>query len=813
MKQIYLVVALFWIFGPLCTVCPSAGELPIPSYYSQMDFVSTTPSSEAGAIGAFSNPAAVGMLPDFELEYFWSDEQAKFKSIKKWGLFTGFPHLSFGMIHQKLPMSKSVIDYRFSLAFGNKKRSFGLGYGWSRGETQGRARNVLMFGSVLRPCKFISIGKAAVFDVNSTDRNGIVDVGIRPLGTPVLTLFGDVEIRKKDKLEDAGWGMGLALEPLPGFQVVGKYFKDELFTLGVSLSLGSGGLSSLSHFDDKQKVKHTTYGVHVGYPQENIIHRYLKKNDNYLSMDLKGNIAYQKYRFFDGNTHTLSGILFSLDDAIQDPKIAGVALSLSGVDVSSEFAWEIRQKLEEVKKAKKKVVIFVDNAGMQEYHLASVADRIVMDPMGIIMLEGYLMGRTYYRDMLEKMGVGFDEWRFFTYKSADEVFSRESMSEPDRQQRQELVDDFYSLVEEEVVFSRNVSAEKFDSWVNEKVFFLAKEALAEGLVDTIGRWKDIEDIIKSLEGERKNLVSVRKFGNDKFPSRTWGKKPKIAIVYALGICAMDEGIQARELERVFEYLKSDEEIKAVVFRVDSPGGDALASDIVAEALKKCAERKPVIVSQGRVAGSGGYWISMYGDTIVAAPNTITGSIGVIGGMIYNKGIGSKLGLSSDYVKAGEHADFGFGITIPILGATLPDRKPSPEERQRIENLIRMAYKEFVSKVSNGRKMSEAEVDSVGQGRVWSGVDGKEKGLVDILGGLETAIELAKESAKIPREREIEIVELPQKGLFNLDFLKPKIPGLKTKEKLEEDKDLTYLKMVSENQGKPLFMVPPDLCPE
>jgi len=372
-----------------------------------------------------------------------------------------------------------------------------------------------------------------------------------------------------------------------------------------------------------------------------------------------------------------------------------------------------------------------------------------------------------------------------------------------------LLDDFYALVREDVATSRNVSPDKFDSWINKNLDFFPDSALSEGLVDTLGRWEDIKDIIKSLEGKEKRMVGGKRLANQEFPSRIWGEKPKIAIVYALGVCAMDEGIKARQLEKIFRSLREDKDVKAVVFRVDSPGGYALASDVTAEALRKCAQKKPVIVSQGNLAASGGYWISMYGDTIVAAPLTVTGSIGVIGGMFWNKGIGSKLGLTSDHVKVGDHADLGFGITLPILNMTVPDRKPTTEERDKIERLFREAYKVFINKVARGRKMTPGAVDSVGQGRIWSGVDGKEKGLVDVIGGLETAIALAKQAANILPEKEVEIVEMPKKGLFNLEFLQPKMPGFN----MEEDKFWLYLKMISEHPGEPIPMIPPDLYPD
>jgi protease-4 len=164
------------------------------------------------------------------------------------------------------------------------------------------------------------------------------------------------------------------------------------------------------------------------------------------------------------------------------------------------------------------------------------------------------------------------------------------------------------------------------------------------------------------------------------PSHVWGELPRIAVVYALGECAMDSGIKARTLSKEVDALVEDSGIEAIVFRVDSPGGDAMASDLVAEALKKAKGKKPVIVTQGAVAASGGYWLSMYGDKIVAAPHTITGSIGVIGGWFYNAGLKEKLGMTTDRVQAGDHADIGFGMVLPFLGLGVPDRNLTEWER-------------------------------------------------------------------------------------------------------------------------------------
>jgi len=229
-------------------------------------------------------------------------------------------------------------------------------------------------------------------------------------------------------------------------------------------------------------------------------------------------------------------------------------------------------------------------------------------------------------------------------------------------------------------------------------------------------------------------------------------------------------------------------------------------------MKKCAEKKPVIVTQGDVAASGGYWISMYADSIVAAPFTITGSIGVIGGWLWNKELGDKLGMVSDYVKVGKHADLGFGITLPLIGIQIPDRNLAEDEQARIESLIRGYYDGFIAKVAQGRRLTKSAIEEVAQGRVWSGKDGKEKGLVDVIGGLETAITLAKKAAGIPEDKPVEVIELPKLGLINLEHFMPKLIGAK-KDDTAVDYTLEYLKMLSKFPGRPLPMLSPDFYPQ
>jgi protease-4 len=266
---------------------------------------------------------------------------------------------------------------------------------------------------------------------------------------------------------------------------------------------------------------------------------------------------------------------------------------------------------------------------------------------------------------------------------------------------------------------------------------------------------------------------------------------------------MDEGITARQLVKDVEKITKDKSIKAVVFRVDSPGGDGLASDIVAEAIKKCTEKKPVIVSQGWVAGSGGYWLSMYGDKIVASPVTITGSIGVIGGWMYDTGLKDKLGLTTDKVQVGDHADLGFGAVLPFIGALVPDRNLTEHERSTVEYEIKTMYRDFVQKVADGRNKTYDQIESIAQGRVWSGADGYVNGLVDTLGGLELALKLAKDMAGISEKSDIEIIEYPKRKMLSPDIFKPKLLSIDAR----TEKTVDIIRFYLDHNGKPLPMMP------
>lgn len=777
----------------------------IVPYHERTDFLMASPGAMKFGLYGFDNPALLRQLKQPDLLFVYSNRSKTGNDFNRFGFFFGGNNMGFGMIREKFGPFK-VNDYQFSLAFGSLGFSTGFGYGWSTGDTRFFDRsNIIKFGSLARFNPYTSVGVFGSVSPSRKSQEFVFDIGIRPTGNEKLTLFADYAVARDKLVKISHWSTGAVVEAIPGIRITGRYFDTKTFTMGFEFSFGKAGVSAQRHFDKTSNTEFNTFAVRIGAYDRNILQSTVRKEKNYLSLNLFGPVKYQTFALFDKSNKFLS-LLQSIDAAKSDPSIKGIAINTSGLKADREKLWELREKLKDFKSVGKHVVIFVDRANIDLYHFASIADKIVMDPIGTIILEGFLMGRTYLKGTLEKIGVGFDEWRFFQYKSAMESLSRESMSEADREQRQKLVDDFYKLVREEISASRGLSQQKFDELVNNTPIFLSQDALAEKLVDTLGRWDNVKDIIKIYEGKEKPFVSASSLEPNQIPfDNQWGERPKVALIYALGACSMDEGIKARSLIKDVEAAVKDKSVKAIVLRVDSPGGDAMASDYIAEALKKAKGKKPVIVSQGYVAASGGYWLSMYADTIVAAPNTITGSIGVIGGWMYNKGIKETLGLTTDFVKAGEHADLGYGFVLPIVSVGIPDRNLTEIERAKMEVSIKTMYDEFLKKVALGRKMEVSEIAKIAQGRVWSGYDGKEIGLVDILGGLETAIDIAKERAGL-KNKEVDIVEYPKMGLFDLSAFMPKLFGISTRTQHQELVDQITLRLKHNGQPLPVMSV-------
>jgi protease-4 len=829
----------------LAAVASAARAGEIPSYYEHLDFNLTSPTAFTHAAGGFVNPSVYPMMPGGEIEFYWTDYDND--AIDRWGLFTGVENLGFGVVHDRLPGSDaSVTDYRLALAGGTRRLALGLGYGWSGGDTDAFGREDMMQGGLTwRFNRYLSLGAVEEWGLESGDRREVFDAAVRPLGNDRVTLFGDLETNVVDGDYDdtLPWSAGAMLEIPAGLKLIGRVMDSDqteaTFSVAVAYSFGGGFHQGVARgsfqerFDADNEPAVTTWGVRLGYPERSELTKGFHRNSGYLEMRAKGSPVYTTFRFFDSRT-TLRNILDAIDDARTDERIAGIALNLSGSVFTRGQAWEIRRRLGDFRATGKKVVVFIDEANTATYYVASIADRIVMDNLGLLMIPGYVIGRTYVASMLEKLGVGFEEFRFLEYKSAVENLARHEMSEADREQRQALVDEYYRTFRDDVAEGRGVSAATVDGWVNDQALFTANMALERKLVDELGRWDEVKESVKKLEGERKVFVGSDALADRWYPSKQWGETDKVAVVYAIGACDMDGGINARRLEKTLRNLGERDDVKAVVVRVDSPGGSAMASDVVGGQMRALMKKKPVVVSQGDVAASGGYWISVNSHQIVAQPTTITGSIGVIAGWAWDKGLGKKVGMEGGVVQQGKHADLFFSLKPPYIPVGIPHRAVTEEERAIVLDGMKSLYTGFVESVAKDRKMTPESVEAIAQGRVWTGLAAKQNGLVDRIGGLQDAILVAKELALISPYADVDIVDFAPRGLIKIGTPIPGIAGPLAfpallsldwsgllasrahddagEDVATDDYTLTYLRHMLEHNGRPQCMLPPDVIP-
>ncbi|MFH1052515.1 MAG: signal peptide peptidase SppA [bacterium] len=783
------------------------------SYYELKDFMQTSPGAFKYGLYGYFNPATTTYLNEPDLLFTLSEGNKDMGTLKSWGIFMASPKSD--ILSMNLPSSgygiisendgnKSVYNFRYSFGLGNRIFNFGFGFGYSFGDVDYFNRSGILFlGGLIRPFRELSIGLQRTFAFEKSGGESVVELAIRPVGTYPFAVFADVAMFDKQSIKKANWSAGLSWEFLDGLRLNGRYFKDKSMALGIDMSLGNIGFSSQSQFDKEQKYGYNSYSIRLGASDRTFADN-IGFGNTFVQMDLKGAINYNKFLWFD-NSNKLLDILQKIDEAKKSSSINGLVINVSGMNANMEIAWEVREKLKEFKTYGKKVIIFTDRIGLTGYHFASIADKIVMDPQGAITLEGFALGRSYYKKMLDDAGIGFEELRYFKYKSAYENFGRDNMSDGDREQRQKLIDDWYEFSRKEICESRNLSPEKFDELVDGSMIYIASEAYKLGLVDTLARWNDVKEIMDNLE-PKSNLISSSVLWKSTAPTDDrWGEPTKaIAVVYALGACAMDNGINARELSKYLKKVAESGEIGAIILRVDSPGGDGMASDVVSEVLRKFKGKKPIIVSQGAVAASGGYWLSMDADTILAAPMTITGSIGVIGAWFYDKGLADSLGIKTEIVKRGKYADLGYPFLLPLISIGLPARNLNEDEKGQMEKMIIAHYKDFVTKVSTGRGMEYDKVHDIAQGRVWTGLEGNKIGLVDKLGGLDEALKIAKKLAGYDLDDEVMIVEYPKPELFDLSSILPGLLGVNINKTTEQFK---MLKFRIDNNGIPMPIMP------
>jgi protease-4 len=455
------------------------------------------------------------------------------------------------------------------------------------------------------------------------------------------------------------------------------------------------------------------------------------------------------------------GIVKSIEHAKTDDNIKGIYLDIRHIEAGFASVEEIRNALIDFKKSKKFIYSYSEVYSQKSYYLASTATKLYMNPQGGMEFKGLSAQLMFFKNMLEKLSIEMQIFRHGKFKSAIEPFMLDKMSEANRLQTETYMNSIWNSILEGISKERGVSVEKLNELANNLSIDSPESALNAKLVDGLLYEDEVMSLLKKdlklAEKDKIAFADVAKYQKKVKESRKekkiGSKQPKIALIYAVGSIESGEGdeetIGSDRIAKAIKDARLDSTVKAIVLRVNSPGGSALASDVIWREMTLAKKAKPTIVSMGDVAASGGYYISCAADRIFAQPNTITGSIGVFGVLPnLQKALSDKLGINIDTVNTNKHSDVG-----------TPFRIVSESEYAYIQNGVEKVYETFIGRVAEGRNTTTALVDSIGQGRVWSGVDALKINLVDELGGTNEALAYAAKMAKIT---DYKIEEMPKR---------------------------------------------------
>ena len=513
-----------------------------------------------------------------------------------------------------------------------------------------------------------------------------------------------------------------------------------MVSAAIVLLLLSAGLIAIMGSKEEIKVEENSI-LKIDLTNITIVER--TSENPFDSFNLSGDIP---------NTMELIDVLNTIEKAKTDENIKAIYINTSYISAGISQIEEIRNKLLEFKKIGKPIIAYSEVYTQAAYYLSSVANTVYLNPEGIVELKGLSASIMFYKGLLEKLDIDVQIIRHGKFKSAVEPFMLDKMSDANREQMQLLLNSFADNLFDSIASQRGMTLSDIHNHANNLNLENAKSCLDLHYVDALLYQDQVDDSLLVIsKSEKLNFISLNKYSNVKVENKEISRN-KIAIIYANGEINSGKGneksIGSETTAKAIKTAREDKNVKAIVLRVNSPGGSALASDVIWRETVLTKEEKPLIVSMGDYAASGGYYIACAADSIVANPTTLTGSIGVFG-MIPNlqKLYKNKLGISIDTVNTNKHADMGMNRALTKF------------EKDKIQKSVVDIYTTFITHVAEGRNMSTTAVDEIGQGRVWTGYDAKNIGLIDTYGGLEKAIEIAVYLAEIEDYR---IISLPKK---------------------------------------------------
>lgn len=493
------------------------------------------------------------------------------------------------------------------------------------------------------------------------------------------------------------------------------------------------------------------------------------KANSYLEINLSGEIQEKAYPdplaslFAGGKPLSIYDIWMNLRKAKVDNRIKTLVLRLGYLQCDWAKVEEIREMILDFRTSGKKAYAYIEEAldFDKEYYLATACDKIILHPLGSLIINGIGGNTPFLKNALDKLGIKAEFEHVEEFKTAYNIFTEVGFTPAHKQMMESLYESIFSHYTKGIAEARGKSEEEIRAIIDH-AYYQGEKALESGLVDELLFADQLEDLLHQDE-QKIHKISYTTYLKTKPSSLGLNQGKKIAIIFGTGPIHTGEGLYSTmgstTVARWIKKIRLDSSIVAVVFRVDSPGGSAVASDIIWREVVLTKEKKPFVVSMSDVAGSGGYWISMAAHKIVVQPQTFTGSIGVLSGKFNMEGLYEKIGITSEKLIFGKRAD---------LFSTFRGLKP--DEKDLLKKEILWIYDRFVTKVAAGRNMSKEEADRLGKGRVWTGSQAKDQGLADEIGGLSKALDIAKELAGIPPEEEVKLVVWPKKAsLFDVIF--------------------------------------------
>jgi protease-4 len=694
-------------------------------------------ASVFGSEAAWVNPAGLSryLASSFQLMADYADGTF----AKSWGTVTNRRRLAFAYRYLDNPGGKNYQEYLFAggMALG-KKLHAGWSYRYFK-DAPGiyNKRHYWNIGFIIQGSGPLSWG--AVFsNLNRgklagqrTETEQRYSVSYRPLGK-LATLSVDVLLSTDMRLADAEYIYHLEVNPRAGLYLEGFVDSHKNFQLGFRANLLQYFVGSQSNFrKNGDHLRSTAYFGATDLRQPSLIPERRRR----LSINLAGRQRENPPRPYWGKQPTsFITLLTTIYRAAEDPSIAEMALGFKNLSLGFAQAQELREALRFFRSRGKTVVCHLSYPSNIAYYIASAADSILLSPVSQLNLVGLRAELTFYAGTMEKLGVKADLVRIGDYKSAAEMFTRKTSSAPYREQVNRLLDDIYAQFVSAISDGRGISVDSVRKIIDNGPF-TSEEALRYGLVDGLSYRDEVKDKFLSRLPE----ISFKRYLGDTLANDGWQAAPELAVVVADGEIAYNDGdlspfgggdkVTPAAMKRAFERAARAPQVKGVIFRINSPGGLALASEDILHSVEKTTEKKPVVVSMANVAASGGYYIAMKSERLFADPGTITGSIGIFGGKIDLSRLYEKIDLGKELYTRGKFAG--------MLSSVRPF---TDEERAKYYSQIKAFYDHFVELVSDNRALAVDSVDTLSRGKVWTGQEARSNGLVDELGGLKQSLD-------------------------------------------------------------------------